>query len=56
MGQFGFLDVLLFTSYLREDTEVNLTFCQSAKDPEFGTMLALKFPSHATHILGGNRN
>jgi hypothetical protein len=52
--KFRFLDVALVTSNFCEYTEVDIPFRQPSKDPKFGSMLTLKFPSHPTDILGGD--
>ncbi len=51
--QFGFLDVSLVTEDFCENTEVDV-FGKTSKNPKFGTMLSLKLPCHATHILSGD--
>jgi hypothetical protein len=45
---------VLFTSDFREYTEIIVSLCQTPKNPKFGSMLTLKFPSHAADILGGD--
>jgi hypothetical protein len=52
--KFGCLDICLITSDFSEYTKVHFSFRESPDDSKFGSMLTLKFPSHAPNILGGN--
>ncbi len=56
MLELCFLDVLLLAPDFCEYTKINLPLGKPSEDSELRSMPALEFPSHAAHILGGNRN
>jgi hypothetical protein len=52
--QFCLFDISRVTADFHEYTKVYVAFSKMSEDPKLGNMLSLKFPSLATHIVGGD--